>query len=77
MKQAITQFLNCKSIAIVGMSSKGVKFGNSAYKELSKKNYKLYPIHPNATEIDGAKCYANFTDITDNIDGVFISIPAG
>jgi len=75
MKQAITQFLNCKSIAIVGMSSKGVKFGNSAYKELSQKNYKLYPIHPSATEIDGAKCYANFTDITDNIDGVFVSIP--
>ena len=74
MKQAIEQFLQCKNIAIVGMSSKSAKFGNLAYKELSKKNFNLYPIHPKARKIDGARCFANFNDIEDKIDGVLISV---
>jgi len=74
MKQAIEQFLQSKNIAIVGMSSKNPKFGNLAYKELSKKNFNLYPIYPKAKKIDGAQCLTNFNDIKDKIDGVLISI---
>lgn len=74
MKQAIEQFLQSKSISIVGMSFKNAKFGNLAYKELSKKKFNLYPIHPKAKKIDGAQCFANFNDIKDNIDGVLISV---
>ena len=75
MKQPIEQFLQSKSIAIVGMSSKGSKFGNLAYKELSKKNYKLYPIHPKAKKVDGIQCSSHFNEIKDKIDGVLISVP--
>ena len=74
MKQAIEQFLQCKNIAIVGMSSKSAKFGNLAYKELSKKDFTLYSIHPKAKKIDGVKCLTNFNDIEENIDGVLISV---
>jgi len=74
MKQAIEQFLQSKSIAIVGMSSKSAKFGNLAYKELSKKDFTLYPIHPKSKKIDGVQCFANFNDIEDKIDGVLISV---
>ncbi|MFC1565330.1 CoA-binding protein [Candidatus Neomarinimicrobiota bacterium] len=74
MKQAIEQFLQCKNIAIVGMSSKSAKFGNLAYKDLSKKYFNLYPIHPKAKKIDGEQCFANFNDIEDTIDGVLISV---
>ena len=74
MNQAIEQFLKSNSIAIVGMSSKSAKFGNLAYKELSKKNYTLYPIHPKAKKIDGVQCFANFNAIKDKIDGVLISV---
>ena len=75
MKQAISHFLQCKNIAIFGMSSNGAKFGNLAYKELSKKDYQLFPIHPEAKKIDGSKCYKTLDEIEEKIDGVFISIP--
>jgi len=75
LKQAIDQFLKCKNIAVVGMSSKSPKFGNLAYKELSKKDLKLFPIHPKSKYIDGKKCYNTFESIEENIDGVLISIP--
>lgn len=75
MKSAIEKFLKCKNIAIFGMSSNSAKFGNLAYKELSKKDYQLFPIHPKAKNIDGAKCYKGFNEIDDKINGVFISLP--
>jgi len=75
MKQAIDQFLKSKNIAILGMSFNSAKFGNLAYKELSKKHYQLYPIHPKAKKIDGVKCYKEFGEIEQNIDGALISVP--
>ena len=75
MKQAIDQFLQSKNIAIFGMSSKNAKFGNLAHKELSTKDYNLFPIHPRAKKIDGVKCYKNLDEVKENIDGVLISIP--
>ena len=75
MKQAIDQFLQSKSIAIVGMSSKSAKFGNLAYKELSKKNFTLYLIHTKVKKIDGVKCSNNLVEIEENIDGVLVSVP--
>lgn len=75
MKQAIYQFLQSKNIAVVGMSSKSAKFGNLAYKELSKKDYQVFPIHPNAKKIDGVKCYKGFNEIAETLDGVLISVP--
>ncbi len=75
MKQAIEKFLQCKNIAIVGMSSKSSKFGNLAYKELSKKDFNLYPIHPKVKKIDNVQCFTNFNDIKDKIGGVLISVP--
>ncbi len=75
MNLAIDNFLKGKNIAIVGMSAKGAKFGNLAYKELSKKKYKLYPIHPKAKKIDGVKCQDSFEAIDQPIDGVLISVP--
>jgi hypothetical protein len=74
LKQAIEQFFQSKNIAVVGMSTKSAKFGNLAFKELSKKNYNLYPIHYKAKKIDGAQCYTNFNDTKEKIDGVLISV---
>ena len=74
MKQAIEQFLKCKNIAVVGMSSKTAKFGNLAYKELSNKDYNLFSIHPKSKRIDGSKCYNSFESIGETIDGVLVSL---
>ncbi len=46
MEQSIQDFINCKRIAVVGCSSKGRKFGNSAYKELKQRGYQVLPVHP-------------------------------
>ena len=74
MEQSIQDFINCKRIAVVGCSSKGRKFGNSAYKELKQRGYQVLPVHPTENEIDGDKCFPNLKALRGKIDAVFISV---
>jgi len=75
MNPLIEQFVSSKRIAVVGMSRSGKKFGNMAAKELKAKGYEIYPVHPEAVEIDGFTCSPNLQSLTGKIDGVWISIP--
>jgi len=75
MNPLIEQFVSSKRIAIVGMSRSGKKFGNMAAKELKAKGYEIYPVHPEAVEIDGFTCSPDLQSLTGKIDSVWISIP--
>ena len=75
MNPLIDDFINSKRIAVVGMSRSGKKYGNAATKELVSKGYEIYPVHPEAQEIDGMKCYPSLKSLHGQIDGVWISIP--
>lgn len=75
MNPLIEQFVSSKRIAVVGMSRSGKKFGNMAAKELKAKGYEIFPVHPDAVEIDGFTCSPNLQSLTGKIDGVWISIP--
>ena len=75
MNPLIEQFVSSKRIAVVGMSRSGKKFGNMAAKELKAKGYEIYPVHPEAVEIDGFTCSPNLQSLTGKIDGIWISIP--
>lgn len=76
MNEAVNNFINSKSIAVVGYSRNGKKFGNIVYNELSKKNYTLFPVNPYQSEIEGVKCYPNLTSIEAKVDGAFIAVPS-
>lgn len=74
MNSLIDNFIGLKRIAIVGMSRSGKKFGNMAGKELKKRGYEIYPIHPEVQEIDGFTCYPDLKSLSGKVDGVWISI---
>ncbi len=76
MNQAIQDFVACRSIAVVGASRGGKKFGNAAAKELQTRGYQVFIIHPEAQEIDVQPCYPNLSALRGQIDAVFISVPA-
>jgi uncharacterized protein len=68
-------FISQKSLAVVGISRSGTKFGNLAYRELKAKGYTLYPIHPEASTLEGAIAYKDFSSLPQKVDGVLISVP--
>jgi predicted CoA-binding protein len=60
------------NIAIIGASVKTDRYSNMAQQLLVEKGYDVYPVNPNYDEIDSIKCYANLTDINEQIDTLLI-----
>ena len=72
---AITAFVAHEAIALVGASRVRTKFGNVAMRELRAKGYRIYPIHRDAQQIDGVKCYPGFADLPECVDAVLVVVP--
>ncbi len=77
MKQGIEEFITSKSIAVVGVSRNGKKFGNSVLTELSKRGYEVFAVHPEAKEIAGTKCYPGLIALRGKVEAVVICISPG
>jgi len=73
-KKSVENFLTSKKIAVVGVSRKKQKFGNTIYRELKKKGYEVYPVNPYMQVIDGDVCYPGISSIPDKPDAVLLSI---
>lgn len=71
----IQKFLEPKKIAIAGVSRNPKKFGGAVFKELKEKGFELYPVNPNATEIQGVKCYDSVELLPDDVNHLFIVTP--
>ena len=74
-KTTINEFLSQKVLAVVGASRDKNKFGNSIYREMKDRGYKVYPVNPLAQEIDGDRCYAGLKDLPEKTGGVIIVVP--
>lgn len=71
----IEKFLEPKKLALAGASRNPKKFGGAVLKELTEKGFEVYPINPNATEIQGIKCYASVADIPSDVKNLLVITP--
>ena len=74
-KKDIEKFFEPKKLAIAGASRNTKKFGHGIFKELLSKGYEVIPVNPNATEIDGVKCYHNVSEIPGEVKSLLIVTP--
>ena len=74
-KREIDEFLAQKTLAIVGVSRTGKKFGNAILRDLTKLGYRLLPVHPEAAEVDGHRAYPSFAALPEPAGGVIIVVP--
>ena len=74
-KAMIDDFISQPYLAIVGVSRKGNKFGNSAYKELKTKGYHLYLVHPSGEIIEGEQSYPSLKALPQKVGGVLVVVP--
>jgi predicted CoA-binding protein len=73
-KSVVTDFINQKTLAVVGVSRKGNKFGNMVYKELKVKGYQVFAIHPEAEILEGDPVYRDFASLPVEVGGVVIVV---
>lgn len=72
VKNEKTDFWSGKSYAVVGVSDKRGKFGNTVFKELKKRGYQVFPVNQRLNLIEDQMCYNSLTEISDSLDGVII-----
>jgi predicted CoA-binding protein len=74
-KSAVMDFVGQRSLAVVGVSRSGKKFGNTAYRELKAKGYRLTPVHPEAEMLEGDRCAKNLASLPAPVGGVLVILP--
>ena len=62
-------------IAVVGANDNPAKFGYAIYRDLKRKGYRVVPVNPNRTSVDGDLCYARLVELPEPPDIVNIVIP--
>jgi predicted CoA-binding protein len=73
-RSTVEDFVAQKTLALAGASRGGKKFGNSVLKELRDKGYTVYPVHPEAKEIDGVPCVPSLAALPEPVGGLVISV---
>ncbi len=71
----VSDFVSQRTLALVGMSRSGKKFGNAAYRELTAKGYTVYAVHPGAESIGSARCWPSLAALPKPVDGVVVVVP--
>ena len=73
IKEAASEFLANKRIAVTGVSRKPENHGsNVVYKRLRERGYQVFAVNPNADEVEGDPSYHNLQSIPGGVDAVVI-----
>lgn len=74
MKEAASEFLALKRIAVTGVSRKSANHGsNTVFKRLRDRGYEVFAVNPNADTVEGAHSYHDLKSIPDGVDAVVIA----
>ncbi len=71
LKEQTDNFLAQNRVAIVGVS-RGEGTGNAIFRKFRDAGYDVFPINPNATEVEGVKCYPNVKDVPGGVGSVLV-----
>ncbi len=71
----IQKFLEPRKLAIAGASRNLKKFGGVVFNELQAKGFILYPVNPNAEEIQGVKCYKSVDELPSEVEHLLVLTP--
>jgi len=64
-----------KTVAVIGASSNRRKFGNRAVRAFHRQGYRVVPINPHESSVEGVKAYSSVLDVPDKIDMATFYVP--
>jgi predicted CoA-binding protein len=76
---SLTATLNPKSLAIIGVSAKGMNMGRIILRNIVQSGFdtsRMYVLRPESSEIDGVRCYASVKDLPERVDLLVVAVGA-
>ncbi len=71
-KTRIDNFMMQKKLAVIGMSRNPKDYTRNLSRDLAVRGYEIYPVNPNASEIEGKKCYSNIASVDAEVNAALI-----
>ena len=73
IKEAASEFLATKRIAVTGVSRRPKGHGsNVVYQRLRNRGYEVFAVNPNADQVEGDACYHDLKSIPGGVEAVVI-----
>ncbi len=69
----INEFIDQPLIAVAGVSRNKGKFGNTIYKSLKRKGYKVLPVNPYLDTFDKDRCYKSINELPEETSAIIIN----
>lgn len=63
------------TVAILGASSDRNKYGNKSVRAHLRAGYKVYPINPKETEVEGVKAYPSLAALPEKVHRISVYLP--
>lgn len=76
MEKRIREFMEPRELVLVGASANPEKYGNVILKNLIGRGYKVIPVNPKESEIEGVPCYPSLSAIPGDKPFVNFVLPA-
>jgi uncharacterized protein len=74
MSRASDEFVALKTLAVVGVSrTRG--FGNTLFRHLQRRGYRVFPVNSQADTVEGQPCYRRLDDLPEPVAGVVAVVP--
>jgi predicted CoA-binding protein len=70
--KTIEDFLSQKRIAMVGISRDPASDSGKLFEELCRRGYDIVPVNPNASEVQGRRCFARVQDIQPPVEAALL-----
>jgi uncharacterized protein len=77
LREAVGEFLSRKQLAVAGVSRDGNLPANLIFRKLRDAGYEVFPVNPNASEVEGAACYPDLASVPAALEGVIVATPPG
>ena len=70
---SIAAFLEGRRFAVAGVSRHRGQAANAVFAKLRRAGYGVFPVNPNAAEVDGVRCYPTLESVPGGIDRVVVA----
>jgi uncharacterized protein len=74
MNPLISDFLDQKALAVAGVSGRDMQSpSNAIFRKFKEAGYRVYPVNPNASTVEGETCYPDVKSLPESVGGVVIA----
>ena len=75
LREAADEFLAQRRIAVAGVSRDPKQPANLIYRRLREHGYDVLAVNPNASEVEGDRCFPTVASLPRAVDGVVVVTP--